>query len=80
MSSKTYHQVTYTDADPLAYFRRGKKNDQLIHPETAALLDRLLSMLAEKGEEETFAYIRAHLHRRPLFGKRRKSGQRGAAS
>lgn len=32
----------------------------MIHPETAALLHRLLLMLAEKGEEATFRFIREH--------------------
>ena len=30
----------------------------MIHPDTAKQLHFLLTMLAEKGEEETFAYIR----------------------
>ena len=29
-----------------------------MHPETAALLEKLLVMLKEKGEKETFKYIR----------------------
>ena len=29
-----------------------------MHPETEALLEHLLIMLRDKGEEETFAYIR----------------------
>ena len=70
-ASKTYHPDTYRDSDPLGYYLRGNKNDVLIHPETAALLEKLLRMLAEKGETETFSYIRAHLHR-----KRRKKAAR----
>ena len=30
----------------------------MIHPDTAALLHSLLKMLAEEGEERTYAYIR----------------------
>ena len=30
----------------------------MMHPETEALLEKLLVMLAEKGEDETFRYIR----------------------
>ena len=41
----------------LAYYRRGC-HKYIIHPETAALLEKLLVMLAEKGEEETFSYVR----------------------
>ena len=29
-----------------------------MHPETRALLERLLHMLAEQGEEETYRYIK----------------------
>jgi hypothetical protein len=32
-----------------------------MHPETAALLEKLLRMLAEKGEDYTFSYIRGKL-------------------
>ena len=34
------------------------KKIRVIHPETAELIEKLLVMLAEKGEKETFAYIR----------------------
>ena len=30
----------------------------MIHPETSDLIESLLRMLKEKGEKETFAYIR----------------------
>ena len=37
----------------------------MIHPESAALLEHLLTMLADCGEEETFSYIRREiLHNR----------------
>jgi hypothetical protein len=32
-----------------------------MHPETAVLLEQFLNMLAERGEEYTFAYIRSRL-------------------
>ena len=56
-ASKIYMKEQYTNQSPLAYFERGK-NDKLIHPETAALLEKLLRMLAQDGEEKTFAFIR----------------------
>ena len=31
---------------------------ELIHPETSDLIESMLRMLSEKGEDETFAYIR----------------------
>ena len=62
---KTYHGSSYTDGDPLAYFSKGKAN-AMMHPETKALLEKLLTMLAQKGEKETFSYIR-----KEIFHKKR---------
>ena len=56
-ASRNYMKEDYTDASALAYYRRGC-HKYIIHPETAALLEKLLVMLAEKGEEETFSYVR----------------------
>ena len=44
-------------AFPLAYFEKGK-SCRVIHPETSELIESLLRMLKEKGEKETFRYIR----------------------
>ena len=61
-ASKTYRGKAYTDRDPLEYYERGAaKLGKMIHPETAALLHFLLKMLAEKGEQETFRYIRRNI-------------------
>ena len=58
-ASKIYQKEKYTDDAPLAYFENGAaKLGRMIHRDTAALLRRLLEMLAEEGEEKTFAYIR----------------------
>lgn len=56
-AGKTYKKKDYTDAFPLEYYNR-KKGKRDIHPETDALILELLTMLAQKGEKETFAYIR----------------------
>lgn len=56
-ASKTYMGEAYTDQAPLEYFINGKAN-RSIHAETAKLLERLLVMLAEEGEDKTFTYIR----------------------
>jgi hypothetical protein len=64
-ASKIYHGRKYSDSDPLNYYLRGNTS-RFLHPETAALLEKLLRMLAEKGEDETCAYIREHLHKRSL--------------
>ena len=39
---------------------------EMMHPETRALLEKLLNMLAEQGEEKTYQYIR-----REVLKKRR---------
>lgn len=56
-ASKVYRGDAYTDWDPLDYFLGGK-GQYLMHEETEALLETLLVMLAEKGEANTFSYIR----------------------
>lgn len=58
-ASKTYQKEKYKDSHPLEYYERGAARlGNMIHPDTAALLHRLLQMLAAEGEEKTFAYIR----------------------
>ena len=54
---KVYNGANYTDAAPLTYYSKGRENAP-IHPKTRELLESLLTMLAQKGEAETFKYIR----------------------
>lgn len=56
-ASKIYQGENYTDKHPLDYFLRGKPT-RMIHPETSDLLEVLLTTLSEKGEKETFRYIK----------------------
>lgn len=56
-ASKVYQGKNYTQNHPIEYFMRGKER-RVIHPETSDLLESWLTMLAEKGEKETFKYIR----------------------
>ena len=62
-ASKVYKGSQYTDEHPLEYFETGPAVLRFMHPETAALLRKLLVMLAEEGEDRTFAYVRSHLHK-----------------
>lgn len=66
-ASKVYKGKDYTNASPLEYYLQGRSR-KLIHPETAGKLERMLRLLAEEGEEKTFARIRRELkvdrHRR----------------
>lgn len=57
-ASKVYKGSWYKDSDPLEYFLAGGTDGYMMHEDTKALLQKLLFMLAEKGEEETYAYIR----------------------
>jgi len=61
-ASKTYKGDAYTDQYPLRYYERGtKKLGKMVHPDTSRLLHKLLKMLADQGEEETFRYIRERI-------------------
>ena len=56
-ASKIYQGKNYSPAHPIEYFRRGKAN-RAIHPETAALLESWLIILAEEGETSAFRAIK----------------------
>ncbi len=56
-ASKIYQGENYSASQPLEYFLRAKAN-RFIHPETSDYIEMLLVMLSEKGEKETFKYIR----------------------
>lgn len=56
-ASKIYQGKNYKDDSALQYFYHGSTHRK-IHLETSALLEKLLVMLSESGERETFAYIR----------------------
>lgn len=52
-----YEGGKYDSGSALRYFERSRER-LLMHPQTQQELSYLLSMLMEKGEKETFAYIR----------------------
>ncbi len=58
-ASKIYQGSAYTDHSPLDYFLKAKKI-RIIHPETSLQLEYVLTMLAEKGEKETFSFLKSH--------------------
>ena len=68
-ASKVYLKDKYTRKAPLEYYRNGRASG-LLHPEVRALLEKLLVMLAKRGEKETFAYIR-----RVVLGKPKRRGR-----
>lgn len=56
-AGKIYNGDKYTDDSPLEYFMKAKHR-RVIHPQTSDLLEGLLVMLKDYGEEYTFEYLR----------------------
>lgn len=56
-ASKNYQKEKYTDASAWLYYKNGRASSML-HPESRELLEKLLLMLQDKGENETFSYIK----------------------
>lgn len=56
-AAKIYHKNKYDNSMPLEYFLRAKHR-RTIDSETSDKLEFLLNMLVEKGERDTFKYIR----------------------
>ena len=59
-ASKNYNEDEYTDSYPLNYYLKGRSR-YMLHPDSARLLERMLRVLAEKGEDYTFDYIRREI-------------------
>jgi hypothetical protein len=61
-ASKTYMKEDYSDSAPLEYFLKSavRKKD-VMHPETAAKLTELLTILSREGEKALFAALRKML-------------------
>ncbi len=57
---KTYQGRNYTDASAYLYFANSRER-VLMHPETQRQLEYLLTMLRDRGEMETFDYIKHSL-------------------
>jgi hypothetical protein len=62
-ASRIYNKEKYKDSDPLDYYIKGLGH-YIMHPETDALLHKLLQMLADKGEEYTFEYIKKNVRKK----------------
>lgn len=78
---KVYQKEKYTDASPWLYHQKGKRVQEVMHPESLSLLNHLLQMLAKEGEEKTFAYTKRLIRRdrKSRWKKRlgKKQGKRG---
>ena len=60
-ASKTYRGKDFDPGDPYKFFLRGKERRLLLHPNTEALLEVMLTTLRDKGEDEAFTYIRREI-------------------
>ena len=56
----TYQGAAYTDSSALTYFLNSRERE-LMNPETRRQLHYLLEMLAQRGEKETFYYLKNHV-------------------
>lgn len=61
-ASKIYNKEKYTDSCPLEYFLKMRPK-RAIEKSTADKLEFLLRMLADKGEDTTFRYIRKRVRK-----------------
>lgn len=59
-ASKVYLKDQYTNKSPYEYFDKGRSR-RTIHQETSDFLEKLLKMLAEKGEPYTFMFIKWYM-------------------
>ena len=59
-ASKVYLGKAYSDASPYKYYVNSSLGP-LIHPDTAAELEKMLLTLRDEGEQAAFAYIRRRL-------------------
>lgn len=59
-ASRTYRKEQYQDNDPYDYYTKSKSK-YLLHPSSRELLEKLLIMLKDQGEEETFHFIRTQV-------------------
>ena len=57
---KVYQGSAYTQASALIYLESSIEQ-ALLHPQLFQELHYLLTMMKEKGEKETFAYIKNHV-------------------
>ena len=61
-ASKVYNKNFYTNQDALTYYQNGiESQPHMMHEETRLLLEKLLVMLAEQGEKETFRFIKCQV-------------------
>ena len=63
-ASKVYRGKDFRQGDPSDFFLYGKQTRLLMHPATSALLEKILLVLRDEGEDAAFDYVR-----REVLGK-----------
>jgi hypothetical protein len=58
---KTYQKGGYSDSSPWEYHEKSRLVHKIMHEDSLRLLEHFLRMLAECGEEATFAYVKRFL-------------------
>ena len=64
-ASKVYQGKNFDTSHPYRFFERGKGRRLLLHPATSALLENILIILRDQGEDAAFDYVR-----REVLGKK----------
>ena len=59
-ASKIYEKENYNDASAYNYLQSGK-GTILMHPDTMAEIEKMLTVLKDEGEDAAFAYVRRRL-------------------
>ena len=57
---KVYQGEAYSDGSALEYFMKSRERE-LMHPSTRAELEYILTMLRDRGEKETFRYLKEEI-------------------
>lgn len=59
-ASRVYLGEAYNDSEPYNYYMKGKFGSaaRMMHPETAAELEKMLEILKDQGEDAAVTYIR----------------------
>ena len=57
-ASKVYRGKDFRQGDPYDFFLYGKQKRLLMHPATSALLEKILLVLRDEGEDAAFDYVR----------------------
>ena len=64
-ASKVYLGDKFDSGAPYRFFLKGKGRNLMLHPATAGLLERILLILQDEGEDAAFEYVRREVLGKP---------------